>query len=321
MRARPSDLDEERLLRALSAWGVGATSLEYAPVGFGDHHWIAVGDTGEKWFVTVADLELKGSPDPHAALRSLRGAMDTAAALRDEGHVDFVVAPLRTAGGETVRPLGPRYAVSVFPFVDGFAGDFDRPWTARDRDAVLDLLAELHRQAPPASVPVLDLGLPMRGLLESALDGAIRWEHGPFASPARALLSGHAPAIRRGLEEFDRLVEDCGSAPVLTHGEPHPGNVLRYEGRHLLIDWDTVGLAPPERDLWSVAESPEDLERYTEATGRKVSASALTLYRLRWDLEEVSSYVDWFRAPHDRSPNTEEAWQALLESVENLSAA
>lgn len=319
MRARPEDLDEEHLLRALGTWGIGAISLEYAPVGFGDHHWIAVGDAGRKWFVTVADLRLKGGQDSRAALRSLREAMDTAAALCDE--VDFVVAPLRAADGETVRRLGSRYAISVFPFVDGVAGDFDRPRTSCERGAVLELLAELHRQKPPASAPVLDLELSMRGLLESALDGAISWARGPFAEPARALLARHSAAIRRRVEEFDRLVADLrrsDGAPVLTHGEPHPGNLLQCEGRYLLIDWDTVGLALPERDLWSVVQIPEDLERYAEATGRTISASALTVYRLRWDLEETALYIDWFRAPHDRSPDTEEAWQGLLEAVEHL---
>lgn len=324
MRTRPEDLDEERLLRALGEWGIGAAALEYAPVGFGDHHWIAVGGAGEKWFVTVADLELKGERDSRAALRSLRAAMDTAAALRDEGRLDFVVAPLRVAGGETVRRLGSRYALSVFPFMDVTPGDGDRAWTAHERGVVVELLAELHRQAPPPSVPVLDLELSMRGLLESALDGAVGWGHGPFAEPARTLLSGHAPAIRRRLEEFDRLVEDVrrsGRAPVLTHGEPHPGNLLQGEGRYLMVDWDTVGLAPPERDLWSVVEGPEDLERYAKATGRTVDASALRLYRLRWDLEEVSGYVDWFRAPHDRSLDTEQAWQELVETVAHLREA
>jgi spectinomycin phosphotransferase len=321
MRARPQDLNEERLLRALGEWRIRASSLEYAPVGFGDHHWIARGDAGRKWFLTVADLELKGGRDANAALRSLGGAMDTAAALRDEGHLDFVVAPLRAAGGQTVRRLGPRYALSVFPFVEGSTGDADRPWASRDRGAVLELLAALHRQAPPVSVPMLDLGLSMRGLLESALDGAVRWGSGPFAEPARTLLSRHSPAIRRRVKEFDRLVEELGrseGAPVLTHGEPHPGNLLRREGRYLLVDWDTVGLAPPERDLWSVAQSPEDLERYAEAAGRTADAAALTLYRLRWDLEELSGYIEWFRAPHERSLDTEQAWQELLEAVGHL---
>ncbi|MDN3351954.1 phosphotransferase [Actinomadura sp. DC4] len=319
MRTRPEDLDEKHLLRALDAWGIGAASVEYAPVGFGDHHWFAAGAAGDEWFVTVADLEVKGGQGVQAALRSLCQAMDTAAALHDGGHLDFVVAPLRTEGGETVRRLGPRYAVSVFPFVAGISGDADRPQTAGERAAVLDLLAELHRQAPPAEAPVLDLGLSMRGLLLSALDDEIRWEGGPFAAPARALLAEHTPAIRRRIEEYDRLAEDVkGIPPVLTHGEPHPGNLLESEGRLLLVDWDTVGLAPPERDLWSVAETPEDLERYAEATGRTPGAPALALYALRWDLEEVSLYIEEFRVPHDRSADKEEAWQELQAAVTHL---
>jgi spectinomycin phosphotransferase len=307
VRARPEDLDEESLLDALGAWGIGATSVEYAPVGFGDHHWIA----GGQWFVTVADLELKG-----IAPGRLRAAMETAAALRDEG-LDFVVAPLRASNGETVRTLSDRYAMSVFPFLDGITED--RSWTAGERGAVLELLAELHRRTPPA--PVLDLDLPLRGLLESALHDTLVWAAGPFADPARTLLSRHAPAILRRLEEFDRLVEEVRGRDgrlVLTHGEPHPGNFVRRKGRYLLVDWDTVGLAPPERDVWSVAETPDDLERYRAAADRPVDPAALALYRLRWDLEEVSGYVDWFRAPHDRSPDTEVAWKDLVESVANL---
>jgi spectinomycin phosphotransferase len=244
--------------------------------------------------------------------------MDTAAALKDEGRLDFVVAPLRAADGRTVHRLGPRYALSVFPFVDGRTGDFDRPWTPAEHGAVLKLLAALHRQAPPASAPVLDLGLSMPGLLESALDDTVHWVRGPFAEPARSLVSGRSAAIRRRVEEFGRLVEKVrgDGPPVLTHGEPHPGNLLWREGRPLLVDWDTAGLAPPERDLWSVAEGPEDLEMYAEVAGREADASALMLYRLRWDLEEVSPFVDWFRAPHDPA---EVAWEGLLESAERLS--
>ncbi|HXP18631.1 MAG TPA: phosphotransferase [Streptosporangiaceae bacterium] len=36
-------------------------------------------------------------------------------------------------------------------------------------------------------------------------------------------------------------------APVTTHGEPHSANIIRAGSGRLLIDWDTVGLAPPER--------------------------------------------------------------------------
>ncbi|WP_242886622.1 phosphotransferase [Actinomadura litoris] len=318
MRSRPEDVHESRLTRALNAWGIQATEVAYAPVGFGDHHWVATGAGGRRWFVTLADLALKGHPDTGSALQALRAAMDTAAALR---HLEFVVAPLKTAEGETVRPFGTRYALSVFPFLDGTPGDYDRPRTPAERGTVLDLLAELHRQPPPVMAPVLDTGLALRGVLDRALDGALPWADGPFAGPARALIADHAATLRRCLAEFDQLAADLaerGGPPVLTHGEPHPGNLLGLDGRLLLIDWDTAGVAPPERDLWSVAETPADLARYAEAAGRAPDPSALDLYRMRWDLDEVSIYVDWFRTPHTRSSDTQEAWDGLLESVANL---
>jgi aminoglycoside phosphotransferase (APT) family kinase protein len=43
----------------------------------------------------------------------------------------------------------------------------------------------------------------------------------------------------------DRLSDE-----VLTHGEPHPGNLIQVGSRWMLVDWDTTLVAPPERDLW-----------------------------------------------------------------------
>ncbi|NYI04777.1 phosphotransferase [Allostreptomyces psammosilenae] len=324
MRDRPEGLDESALRRALTAWGVDGVSLAYAPVGFGDYHWTAVDDRERRWFVTVADLAHK----PHcgtgtdAAFRGLRRAMDTAAALRDRPGLDFVVAPLRDAGGRTLRRLGDRHGVSVFPYLDGSPGDFGQALTPAERGAVVELLARLHRAAPPASVPLARPAVPARAGLEAALDelGA-PWHGGPFAEPARALLSEHAAGLRRRLDEFDRRIRelaDGGREPVVTHGEPHPGNLLRLGGHHLLVDWDTVGLAVPERDLWMVAAGPDDLERYADAGGRRPDPSALALYRLRWDLDDTAVYLASFRTPHGRTPDTEQAWEGLAGTLARL---
>ena len=87
----------------------------------------------------------------------------------------------------------------------------------------------------------------------------------------------------------------------------------------MLIDWDTVALAPPERDLWMVATGTGDeLRRYTELTGRPVDPTALELYRLRWALDDISCFVRDLRAPHRRTPGTEHAWQALETTITQL---
>ncbi|NUP83397.1 MAG: phosphotransferase [Nonomuraea sp.] len=356
VRDQPKDLDEGVLAAALGAWGIETAGLEHAPVGFGDHHWIATGthirtpadardrtashvrtaphvrtpadardrtaSGTRRWFVTVADLG-DGREGPSAGLGGGRGAafarsaaaMETAAALVGLG---FVVAPVRALDGTTLRPLGERYALSVFPFVEGGTGDFGDELSAPDRGLVIDLLAELHSTPPPATTPARPLELVHRAGLEQALRETHRpWTGGPYAEPARALLAEHATSLRRTLRDFDRMSRNAGH-PVLTHGEPHPGNLLRRGDRFLLVDWDTVGLAAPERDLWLVARGPDDLARYADATGRVPDPAALDLYRLRWSLDDVAEFAGWFRSPHTRTPDTDLAWRSLATTLDHV---
>jgi spectinomycin phosphotransferase/16S rRNA (guanine(1405)-N(7))-methyltransferase len=98
---------------------------------------------------------------------------------------------------------------------------------------------------------------------------------------------------------------------VLTHGEPHPGNTLRTKDGWRLIDWDTVKIAPPERDLWLLGG---DLAAYTDTTGVDVLPEMLTLFRLRWEITDLAMEVERFRRPHTGDANDEEGWQ-ILQSV------
>jgi len=87
----------------------------------------------------------------------------------------------------------------------------------------------------------------------------------------------------------------------------------------MLVDWDTVVLAPPERDLWMVATGTGgELHRYTDLTGRPVDATARELHRLRWALDDLSCFVRDLRAPHRRTPGTEHAWDALQITIAQL---
>jgi spectinomycin phosphotransferase len=307
MRERPEDFDEGLLRTALKAWGIDVPALTYAPVGFGDFHWVA----GDR-FVTVADVRRR-------SYDALRAALDTAAALRGEAGLEFVVAPLRDAEGATLRRLDRRYAMSVFPYEEGRPGEFGDEQDADERAAAIDVLAALHGTPPPLPTPVSPVQPAGRALLEglSRGDDGLPWLGGPYSEPARDLVAGHARTLRGALEEFDRLAERPGE-PVVTHGEPHPGNLLRAGGRLLLVDWDTVGMAVPERDLWLVAETGDDLARYADATGHTPDHGLLRLHRLRWALDDVAEFVQWFRAPHARTPDAEVAWRGLQGTLELL---
>jgi spectinomycin phosphotransferase len=329
VRDRPDGVTERDVARALAdGWGLSAETLRlrYAPVGGGSYHWVVTAGRAERWFVTVDDLDDKGwlGRTRPAVFAGLRAALDAALWLRREAGFGFVAAPVPALDGQALRPLGARHAVAVYPFLPGSPGRWEEPLPAPELGELVTMLAGLHRMDPAAvRLPRRDMGLSWRGDLEIALRELGRpWTGGgPFTEPARALLAGAAGPVRRGLCALDQW--DSGPAAtsnlVITHGEPHPGNVIRADGGIMLIDWDTVALAPPERDLWMVAtETGDELRLYTELTGRPVDATALDLYRLRWALDDLSCFLRDLRAPHRRTPGTEHAWDALQITIAQL---
>jgi spectinomycin phosphotransferase len=326
MRAVPEDLDESDLMSSLSdGWGLDVVGIEYVAVGGGSYHWRVDDDAGIRHWVTADDLDQKGflAETRDCAFNGLRCALDTALALR-ESDLEFVVAPVPTLGGETVRRLGTRHAVAVYPFVEGRSGQFGSRLTPAERAELVDMLVRLHRATPSAATVARPVKphVPSRGGLEQALRDLDReWVGGPFSEPARAVVASHQEGIRRLLETFDRLADQvlaAGATSVITHGEPHPGNVVIAGDRILLVDWDTVGLAPPERDLWMLHTSTGDeLMRYAEESGRQLNEAAIRLYRLRWQLDDIASFLNWFRSAHRQTADTEHAWRGFAHSIES----
>lgn len=72
--------------------------------------------------------------------------------------------------------------------------------------------------------------------------------HGPYGEPARTLLARHADAVERLPGQYGRLAGQAREQPgrrVLTHGEPHPGNLIETGA-----GWSrTVGQPHPSRRL------------------------------------------------------------------------
>jgi spectinomycin phosphotransferase len=328
VQGRPDGVSDHEVARTLAdGWGIEAAVLTYAPVGAGSYHWVVADARGGRWFVTVDDLDHKSwlGSTRRAVFAGLRQALNTARALRDQAGLGFVVAPVPAGDGETVWPVNKKYAVAVYPYMDGVTGEFGQPLPARARAELVGMLAALHRVVPASQVPVTDTRLSLRDALEAALgqlDGS--WTGGPFSEAARLLLASEARPIRDLLARFDRLAGQLAAAPdrVITHGEPHPANLMVTDHGPVLIDWDTVGLARPERDLWWVLGDPGDpgdtsveARRYTEATGRAINPDAVTCYRIRWTLDDLAAFTQQLRAGHGRTQDAAEAWQALKDTV------
>lgn len=329
MQTLPVGLDGQELTDALArSWDLAVNRLRYIPKGFGSYHWLAHGSGGGRYFVTVDDLDTKPwlGTDRDAAFKGLKAAFDTALLLHDQAHLPFVVAPIPTRTGDVSLRLTPRYSLAVFPFIDGRTGDFDDPLSSGERDQLLHTLAALHLATPTVGARARRHGvdLPGRAELEVALtDLGQPWSGGPFSEPSRIQLAARAAAVSDLLRRFDEIAVgvESNAEPVITHGEPHPGNLITLQGQVLLVDWDTVALAPPERDLWMLDDGSTDtFAAYSRATGRAVDDAAVTLYRLSWMLEDIAAFVALFRSDHLRNQDTEKAWRALtgtLEQAEN----
>jgi len=318
--APPPDIDLAQLNEALNdRWRVDVASLVYAPLGAGSHHWIATETTGQRWFVTVDDLcagQFGGDPD--AAFAAYATAYHSAAALRDAG-LEFVLPPVADLGGALIHRLGPHFSMIVLPFVEGETFGWGGYRNERDRQDILRHLARLHSvDVPPVLTRREDFAVPKRAELVEALQRpGDAWTTGPFGELARQLLLANEDNLRAAFNWYDTLVAAASASTepwVVTHGEPHAGNVIRdRQDRLLLFDWDTVAVGPRERDLWMlVGDDVADLDAYDAGGGSVgVSGSVVWLYRLWWELADIALYTADLRAAHDRDENTEASWRVL----------
>lgn len=289
MLSQPHDFSDDDLIAALSRhWAVKARSVTYRAVGFGSHHW----EVDSRWFATVDE-----SPDfdrLHAALRSAT-------------EVLVAVAPIPTGTGDLLARSG-RFAVALYPLVAGESFDFGDYRDDAHRHAVLDMVVEVHR-TPSTHAFTDDFALP---------DVPPIGNEGPYSRPAAELLARHASAIERCQAHYLDLVSRVDrTRAVLTHGEPHPGNTMLTPDGWRLIDWDTALVAPPERDLWHL-ETDEVLAAYEEATGVRPEPKMLNLYRIRWDLKDLSEEAHRFSRPHAGTPDDDEGWEILCDIVGRL---
>jgi Phosphotransferase enzyme family len=327
VKAPPEGLDETALGNAVAKrWRIDVESLSYEAVGGGSHHWLLrTADSGYS-FLTVDDLGTKPwlGGDHDSAFAGLEVAFLTASRLRASG-LDFVVAPIPAADGAVVMRLDGRYSAALFPYVAGRAGLFGEEFGPRDRQDLCALWAELHLATPSVrdAAPQRSLDVPGRAELEDALkdlDGP--WTGGPYSERLRQWLTENRDLLAASLDRYDRLAYEVATKEfVITHGEPHGGNLIRTEDGLRLIDWDTVAMAPAERDLWMLDDgTAESLRSYTEATGHAIDRSALDFYRLAWLVTDVAAFTTELRRPHNDDPNSAHAWRALVITGESLSS-
>ena len=313
MHEPPAFVSDAEVLRLVSeGWLPEVDAIEHLPVGFGAYHWMARRAGAPRLFVTLDALE------PRRPADSLEAAYAGAAALAS-GGLEFVLAPVaHRSGGFTVALAG--HALSCTPWREGVVagtGPIEGDQLARANVAALGRLHAATLDRPiPTRRPLVgpDLADTLADLTEPS------WATGPYGESARVAIRRRLPAIRSWTEAYHRLADQARSRPwVPTHGEPHSRNQILTavsgkgddplepprKARVLFVDWESLALAPRERDLRPLVDAGHaDLVAPDEAM--------IQLFDLEWRLDEISQYAVWFSCPHSGTDDDRVAFGGLL---------
>jgi spectinomycin phosphotransferase len=275
-------------------YGLRITDLEFLPLGADADTAVyrAVAEDGTPYFVKLrgGDFDELTIIVPHY--------------LETQG-IPHLIAPIETRAGQLWTRLD-RFAVILSPFIAGRNG-FDVP--LRDREWI-------------------DLGRTLRGVhtvqLPDEIDAYLRCEtFSPYwRERVRAyqrylgtqtfsdLVSAHLAELMRSQEDvIDELVRRAESLGrelqaqsldfVLCHADIHAGNVLLDEdGELYVVDWDTLILAPKERDLMFIGagigrrwNTQRESDLFYQGYGpAEVDPAAIAYYRYERIVEDIAAY-------------------------------
>lgn len=292
--------DSQVLVAVRQHWLPDVDAVQHLAVGFGAHHWAASVGGARRLFVTLDALG-----ERHDA-SSLEGAYAGAASFH-AGGLGFVLAPVRSAGGTFTALLGDD-ALSATPWQDGTTG------SGPHRDAV-DARAWARRlfpaacRRPPVGVPrwrplvTASLGQDLSELCSGP------WP-GPYGEQARTTLLPRLDDVAAWTGRCLSLAATTDPAGwVPTHGEPHTRNLLRTADGDLLVDWESLKVAPRERDLAALlVGAPGWQESYEwPAVASGPDPLMVEVFDLKWRLDEIAQYAALFAAPHPDDEDTRTA--------------
>ena len=273
------------------------TKLEFLPLGADRNTAVyrAVGDDGTNYFVK---LRSGNFDEITVAIPKL---------LHDQG-IKQVIAPIVTESGALWALLGD-FQMALFPFVVGHNG-YEIPLTDEHWIELGQVLKGLHTAALPPEIAARIPREPYSGQWRTIVKQfQAQVETTSFDDPVSAaladLLKAQEPTISTLVRRAERLGEVLQKQPpqfVLCHADIHAANLLIEADSTLhVVDWDTVILAPKERDLMFVAgaqfgdertpEQEEDI--FYKGYGQvKTNPVALAYYRYERIVEDIASYSE-----------------------------
>jgi len=286
-------IPEPFILTALrTAFALPVESLHFLPLGADTNTAVyrAAADNGAAYFVKLR------LADFHEA------SLTIPRYLYDQG-LHQIIPPIATLTGQLWTPLGD-YRLTVYPFVVGQSG-YEYGMTAAHWHAFGATLRQLHDTPFPAELTCAISREDFTPIWPARMQVMLRQlAHVATAEPVtpalRIFLESKMAAVVDLIATVDRLAAVLRAAPppfVLCHGDCHGWNLLIDDQEQLfIVDWDTLILAPKERDLMFIGgghgesgySAAEEETLFDQGYGQTtVNHTARAYYRFARALEDI----------------------------------
>ncbi len=310
------DLPDGRLIEALRReFGLSIASLAFLPLGADRNTAVyrAVADDGTPYFV-----KLRSGPFEEATI--------VVPYLLWQQGVRQLIAPLATRSGALWGRLDG-WAVIVSPFVDGKDG-YERRLVDHHWGELGATLRALHTMALPSELrqrlPREEYSAEFRQQVRSFQRMAERESFAdPVAVQVAALLVEQATVIDALLDDTERLADELrrrALPEVVCHADLHAFNVLiDDDGKLFVVDWDTLTLAPKERDLMFIGggiggiwDAPAEATLFYQGYGQaEVDRQAIAYFRYERIIQDIAAYCDALLLTDEGGADREQSFRFL----------
>lgn len=221
-----------------------------------------------------------------------------------------IIAPIPCRDGRLFAQAGTLAAI-LYPFVAGSDG-FAIPLQERHWVQLGHVLRRIHAAALPveltAHISHENYSPAWRAMVREFLARSSEAQHGTPVADDEAVLTwlsflrDRYSAIMDLVAQAEQLanaVQGLAQELVLCHGDIHGGNVLiGTRGDFYIVDWDTVTLAPRERDLMFIGagiagvwNQPREAELFYAGYGAcSIDPHLLAYYRFERIVQDIAVY-------------------------------
>jgi spectinomycin phosphotransferase len=294
MLAKPDLPDHLLVARLRTAYGLRVAELAFLPLGLDVNTAVyrVVTSGGSAYF-----LKLRQGPFDEMSVA-------IPALLAGQG-IGQIIAPVRAAAGRLWTTLPP-FTIMLYPFVDGSDANevtlSERQWVEFGA-----ALKRIHAAVLPAA---LSRALPREiysphwrdqvKAFQSRLRAAAFQD--PVAVELAALMQVRAAVIDELVAGAEQLAQSLQGRPherILCHADLHAANLLiGRDGSLYIVDWDTLLLAPKERDLMFVGsglgpgwnQARQAVWFYEGYGPTEIDPVALAYYRCERIVEDIAAF-------------------------------